>query len=67
MNVVGVPRGNVTGTQVELELPYGEFITAVEGTFSDSAISKIAFTTSSGVYPASNLSIKYLSPLPDQV
>lgn len=44
-------HGGGSGTRVELALPEGEYVTTVEGTFSDGAISKIQVETNKGVFP----------------
>lgn len=49
-DTVGTPRGSTAGIRVEHTLEKGEFISTVEGTSSDGAISKIQFETNKGAY-----------------
>lgn len=47
-DTVGTPCGAIEGTRVEHVLEKDEFITTVEGTSSDGAISKLQFETNKG-------------------
>lgn len=48
---VGVCRGGSGSTSCDFTISPGEFVTKVEGTFVDSAISKIVFWSNKGMEP----------------
>lgn len=55
-------RGATVGTASEVRLPRGEWITEIEGTFSELAISKLSFVTSKGIALSSKSGLAMLMP-----
>lgn len=48
-NITPVTRGSDAGTKAEIILGPGDFVTSVNGWFSDGKLTQLAFTTNTGM------------------